>query len=215
MKKTGRSDSRPIPNPLVAGSSPEQTLSPQRGAREMRVGPGARGAGRKMRGGLVSQGGEKDRRHRVRRRKNTGKMPTPREKAPNRGIGFQPVNRMGTARGRVKSATPDAQRSRAQMLRRLATLRELVWRQFKHAPLKAIDRALKIEEREAALLGLDFPRRHQVVNYDASGKISVAGLREHLWRAHPEAQPAPAPLLGPGAGAADAQEPAHVAPGRQ
>jgi hypothetical protein len=122
---------------------------------------------------------------------------------------------MGTARGRVKSATPDAQRSRAQMLRRLAALRELVWRQFKHAPLKAIDRALKIEEREAALLGLDFPRRHQVVNYDASGKISVAALREHLWRAHPEAQPAPAPLLGPGAGAADAQEPAHVAPGRQ
>jgi hypothetical protein len=89
-------------------------------------------------------------------------------------------------------AAVDANRARAAMLKRLGILRELVWRQFRRAPLKAIDRALRIEEREAALLGLDFPRRHQVVNYDAE-KIPIAALREHLWRAQP--QPPPAPVL--------------------
>ncbi|GEM_PF-4710766 len=98
-------------------------------------------------------------------------------KAPGRGVG----ELAALLREARQEPTSDLEQARQAMLRRLGAMRRLLWQHFEREPLKAIDRALKIEEREAALLGLDAPARQQTEATLASfDKLSIVALREYL-----------------------------------
>jgi hypothetical protein len=197
MKKPAFGERRLKSAPIKEIEASEQAARPRHGAYQMGI---ARSSANKKGRRCIKAAGLKDISQRAAPPtkdpiRGAGKALAAQGKSLKRRAGSSPAK---TARGRAADATADAGRARTQMLQRLAQLRELVWRQFRHAPLKAIDRALKIEEREAALLGLDFLRRHQVVTCDAVEKIPIAALRERLFRALLDAPSAPAQKAAPG-----------------
>jgi hypothetical protein len=94
----------------------------------------------------------------------------------------------------------EADQARKGQLARLQTVRMLLWNHAGADPIKAAEVLIKLEAREARLLGLDMPTK--VALTDPDGGIPLEAVRrvlERFDRANAEAvdvtpEPAPLPL---------------------
>jgi hypothetical protein len=94
----------------------------------------------------------------------------------------------------------EADQAREAQLARLQAVRMLLWNQASADPIRAAEALIKLEAREARLLGLDMPTKVAVIDPDGDG-IPLETIRlvmDRLDRANEETvdvTPEPAPLL--------------------
>ena len=89
----------------------------------------------------------------------------------------------------------EADQARQAQLARLQAIRMMVWNQASADPIRAAEALIKLEAREARLLGLDMPT--QVAITDPDGGIPLEYVRKILERMDAETvdvTPEPAPL---------------------
>ena len=87
----------------------------------------------------------------------------------------------------------DADQAREAQLARLQALRLLLWNHAGADPIKAAEALIKLEAREARLLGLDMPQKLAIT--DAEGGIPLEYVRKILERLDAvDVTPEPAPL---------------------
>jgi hypothetical protein len=119
------------------------------------------------------------------------------------GFGIATANGAWRAVHRALARIPkeDADQAREAQLARLQALRLLLWNHAGADPIKAAEALIKLEAREARLLGLDMPTKLAVTEPEGNG-IPLEAIRlvmERLDRANAEAvdvtrEPAPLPL---------------------
>ena len=113
------------------------------------------------------------------------------------GFGIATVNGAKRAVHRALARIPkeDADQAREAQLARLQALRLLLWNHAGADPIKAAEALIKLEAREARLLGLDMPTQVAITNPDAG--IPLEYVRKILERMDAETvdvTPEPAPL---------------------
>ena len=87
----------------------------------------------------------------------------------------------------------DADQAREAQLARLQALRLLLWNHAGADPIKAAEALIKLEAREARLLGLDMPQKLAIT--DAEGGIPLEYVRKILERLDAvDVTPEPVPL---------------------
>jgi hypothetical protein len=90
----------------------------------------------------------------------------------------------------------EADQAREALLARLQAVRMLLWNQASVDPIRAAEAVIKLEAREARLLGLDMPTKVAVT--DPDGGIPLETIRrvmERVDRQMVDVTPEPAPLL--------------------
>ena len=100
---------------------------------------------------------------------------------------------MSRALARIPKA--EADQARQAQLARLQAIRMMVWNQASADPIRAAEALIKLEAREARLLGLDMPT--QVAITDPDGGIPLEAVRRLLDRMDAvtvNITPEPAPL---------------------
>lgn len=91
-----------------------------------------------------------------------------------RGAAFKVVQRVLVRL--AAEAREDGEAVRAIELDRLDALHAIVWEKAAAGDLAAVDRALRIAERRAKLLGLDAPVRRELTGRDGVPLLDVAAL---------------------------------------
>jgi hypothetical protein len=87
----------------------------------------------------------------------------------------------------------EADQARQAQLARLQAIRMMVWNQASADPIRAAEALIKLEAREARLLGLDMPQKLAIT--DAEGGIPLEYVRKILERLDAvDVTPEPAPL---------------------
>jgi hypothetical protein len=87
----------------------------------------------------------------------------------------------------------EADQARQAQLARLQAIRMMVWNQASADPIRAAEALIKLEAREARLLGLDMPQKLAII--DAEGGIPLEYVRKILERLDAvDVTPEPAPL---------------------
>ena len=72
----------------------------------------------------------------------------------------------------------EADEARAAQLARLQALRLMLWNHSAGDPVRAAEALIKLEAREARLLGLDMPNKHEIAGADGSQLIPIEIARE-------------------------------------
>jgi hypothetical protein len=111
------------------------------------------------------------------------------------GFGIATANGAWRAVHRALARIPkeDADQAREAQLARLQALRLLLWNHAGADPIKAAEALIKLEAREARLLGLDMPQKLAIT--DAEGGIPLEYVRKILERLDAvDVTPEPAPL---------------------
>jgi hypothetical protein len=111
------------------------------------------------------------------------------------GFGIATANGAWRAVHRALARIPkeDADQAREAQLARLQALRLLLWNHAGVDPIKAAEALIKLEAREARLLGLDMPQKLAIT--DAEGGIPLEYVRKILERLDAvDVTPEPAPL---------------------
>src|ERR1700694_1291817 len=103
----------------------------------------------------------------------------------------------GRSVGRALARIPkqEADQAREAQLARLQAVRMLLWNQASAKPIRAAEALIKLEAREARLLGLDMPTK--VALTDPGGGIPLETIRrvmERVDRQMVDVTPEPAPL---------------------
>jgi hypothetical protein len=89
----------------------------------------------------------------------------------------------------------DADQAREAQLARLQALRLLLWNHAGTDPIKAAEALIKLEAREARLLGLDMPQKLAITDPDGGIPLeSVRWMLERLEATTVDVTPEPAPL---------------------
>jgi hypothetical protein len=89
----------------------------------------------------------------------------------------------------------DADQAREAQLARLQALRLLLWNHAGADPIKAAEALIKLEAREARLLGLDMPQKLAITDPDGGIPLeSVRRMLERLEATTVDVTPEPAPL---------------------
>ena len=98
------------------------------------------------------------------------------------GFGIATANGAWRAMHRALARIPkeDADQAREAQLARLQALRLLLWNHAGADPIKAAEALIKLEAREARLLGLDMPQKLAIT--DAEGGIPLEYVRKILER---------------------------------
>ena len=110
------------------------------------------------------------------------------------GFGIATDNGAWRAVHRALARIPkeDADQAREAQLARLQALRLLLWNHAGADPIKAAEALIKLEAREARLLGLDMPQKLAIT--DAEGGIPLEYVRKILERLDAvDVTPEPAP----------------------
>jgi hypothetical protein len=102
-----------------------------------------------------------------------------------------------TRRALARIPKAEADEARQAQLARLQALRMMVWNSSGSDPIRAAEALLKIEAREARLLGLDLPPRIEASSTDDSPRIQLEFVRELIAEAEREDREA---LRAPGDG---------------
>jgi hypothetical protein len=79
-------------------------------------------------------------------------------------------------RALVRIPKQEADQAREAQLARLQALRLLLWNQAGSDPIRAAEALIKLEAREARLLGLDMPTRIEAAGKDGDALISVQAI---------------------------------------
>ena len=111
------------------------------------------------------------------------------------GFGIATANGAWRAVHRALARIPkdDADQAREAQLARLQALRLLLWNHAGADPIKAAEALIKLEAREARLLGLDMPQKLAIT--DAEGGIPLEYVRKILERLDAvDVTPEPVPL---------------------
>ena len=111
------------------------------------------------------------------------------------GFGIATANGAWRAMHRALARIPkeDADQAREAQLARLQALRLLLWNHAGADPIKAAEALIKLEAREARLLGLDMPQKLAIT--DAEGGIPLEYVRKILERLDAvDVTPEPVPL---------------------
>jgi hypothetical protein len=82
-----------------------------------------------------------------------------------------------TRRALARIPKAEADQARQAQLARLQALRMLVWNHSASDPIRAAEALIKIEAREARLLGLDLPTRIEATSADGGPLISLEAVR--------------------------------------
>jgi hypothetical protein len=103
-------------------------------------------------------------------------------------------------RALVRIPKAEADQARQAQLARLQTIRMLLWNHASADPIRAAEALIKLEAREARLLGLDMPTQVAVTDFDGNGipLESIRRVMDRLDRANVAAvdvTPEPASLL--------------------
>ena len=119
------------------------------------------------------------------------------------GFGIATASGAWRSVGRALARIPkqEADQAREAQLARLQAVRMLLWNQASADPIRAAEALIKLEAREARLLGLDMPTKLAVTEPEGNG-IPLEAIRlvmERLDRANAEVvdvtrEPAPLPL---------------------
>ena len=72
----------------------------------------------------------------------------------------------------------EADQARAAQLARIQALRLMLWNNSHRDPFKAAEGLIKLEAREARLLGLDMPNKHEIAGADGEQLIPIEVARE-------------------------------------
>jgi hypothetical protein len=92
----------------------------------------------------------------------------------------------------------EADQAREAQLARLQALRMLLWNQASADPIRAAEALIKVEAREARLLGLDMPTKVAVTDPDRGIPLeTIRRVMERVDRQMVDVTPVPAPLLPP------------------
>src|SRR6202158_4605596 len=113
------------------------------------------------------------------------------------GVGIATPSGAWRAGHRALARIPkqEADQARKGQLARLQTVRMLLWNHAGADPIKAAEVLIKLEAREARLLGLDMPTKVAVT--DPDGRIPLETIRrvmERVDRQMVDVTPEPAPL---------------------
>jgi hypothetical protein len=116
------------------------------------------------------------------------------------GFGIATASGAWRSVGRALARIPkqEADQAREAQLARLQALRMLLWNQASADPIRAAEALIKVEAREARLLGLYMPTKVAVT--DTDGGIPLETIRrvmERVDRQMVDVTPVPAPLLPP------------------
>jgi len=115
------------------------------------------------------------------------------------GFGIASASGAWRSVGRALARIPkqEADQAREAQLARLQAVRMLLWNQASADPIRAAEALIKLEAREARLLGLDMPTKVAVT--DPDGGIPLETIRRVMervdrQRAEVDVTPEPAPL---------------------
>src|SRR5712691_10996939 len=94
------------------------------------------------------------------------------------GFGIATASGAWRAVSRAPARIPkqEADQAREAQLARLQALRMLLWNQARADPIRAAEALIKLEAREARLLGLDMPTRIEAAGKDGDALISVEAI---------------------------------------
>ena len=132
-----------------------------------------------------------------RRRYRCGSRGATFEQVAAAGFGIATANGAWRAVHRALARIPkeDADQAREAQLARLQALRLLLWNHAGVDPIKAAEALIKLEAREARLLGLDMPQKLAITDPDGGIPLeSVRRMLERLEATTVDVTPEPAPL---------------------
>jgi hypothetical protein len=87
-------------------------------------------------------------------------------------------------RALVRIPKEEADQARTAQLARLQALRLMLWNHSAGDPVRAAEALIKLEAREARLLGLDMPSKHEIAGAEGKQLIPIELAREIVRRAN-------------------------------